>query len=273
MRDGSFSTDYWQAASTWRQEMADLYESEANTDPASLQEPLYLVSAAGLAAQARFETLFVLYSSGAAQESLRDAYGLALRALGVERDVCLRITGGLDRFDVVSHRGAYDRALATLSLGVLLDVDAPPLSTWPGAARDAVLAGLAGTDAAALDCAWPRSHATLARALSPVSSGARPAAVREFLKGWYDASRKAPWWGSKRDAEEHPEDVRHVGHWAFEAAAVVKLLDIDDSSFRDAPYYPADLVTRSATPGVPPPRPLGARSERRPSSRRPCEHS
>jgi len=38
-----------------------------------------------------------------------------------------------------------------------------------------------------------------------------------------------------------------MGHRSFEAAAVVELLGIDDSSFRDAPYYPADLVTRPTT--------------------------
>ncbi len=32
------------------------------------------------------------------------------------------------------------------------------------------------------------------------------------------------------------------GYWSFEAAAVVKIYSLDDSSFKDHPYYPSDLV-------------------------------
>jgi hypothetical protein len=38
--------------------------------------------------------------------------------------------------------------------------------------------------------------------------------------------------------------LAYSGYWCFEAAAVVKLLGIDDSSFRDNEYYPADLLPR-----------------------------
>lgn len=34
----------------------------------------------------------------------------------------------------------------------------------------------------------------------------------------------------------------YLGYWCFEAAAFVAILDLDDSSFRDCPYYPKDLV-------------------------------
>lgn len=34
----------------------------------------------------------------------------------------------------------------------------------------------------------------------------------------------------------------YCGYWSFEAAAVVKIMDLDDSSFIDNKYYPKDLV-------------------------------
>ena len=38
------------------------------------------------------------------------------------------------------------------------------------------------------------------------------------------------------------EGKLYRGYWSFEAAAVVKAKSLDDASFRDHPYYPADLV-------------------------------
>ena len=34
----------------------------------------------------------------------------------------------------------------------------------------------------------------------------------------------------------------YVGYWSFESAAFVKMRGLDDSSFRDSPYYPKDLL-------------------------------
>ncbi|KAG0929670.1 hypothetical protein G6F31_017268 [Rhizopus arrhizus] len=69
------------------------------------------------------------------------------------------------------------------------------------------------------------------------SPSGRPGLVKEFLDGWYAGSRNVYWHGNHRD-----DDSGYMGYWAFEAALVVMLFDIDDSSFRDHEYYPADLV-------------------------------
>jgi len=34
----------------------------------------------------------------------------------------------------------------------------------------------------------------------------------------------------------------YVGYWCFAAAAIVKLKNLDDSSFRDNDYYPKDML-------------------------------
>lgn len=64
--------------------------------------------------------------------------------------------------------------------------------------------------------------------------------VNSFLKVWYQQNKKTDWWGEAERIQLG--SVLYSGYWCFEAAAVVKLLGIDDSLFRDNEYYPADLV-------------------------------
>lgn len=40
----------------------------------------------------------------------------------------------------------------------------------------------------------------------------------------------------------------YCGYWSFEAAAVVKIMNLDDSSFIDNQYYPKDLVHQKPEP-------------------------
>lgn len=57
-----------------------------------------------------------------------------------------------------------------------------------------------------------------------------------YCEGWYAAFEHAPWHDSHVD-----DDGRFVGYWAFEAAAIAYLYDIDDSGI-DHRVYPRDLV-------------------------------
>jgi hypothetical protein len=65
---------------------------------------------------------------------------------------------------------------------------------------------------------------------------ARPALMAEYLEDWYVASRREPYYDS------HTRDTSFKGYWSWEAAAITFLLNIDDSSYRTAEFYPADLV-------------------------------
>lgn len=68
---------------------------------------------------------------------------------------------------------------------------------------------------------------------------ARPALMKKFLEGWYKSMKPAAWYNTDRpDSGEGA----YYGYWCFEAALIVRLLDIDDSSFRDNVYYPVDVV-------------------------------
>ena len=69
----------------------------------------------------------------------------------------------------------------------------------------------------------------------------RPALMLQYLEDWYEASCREPYY------DQHPQtDLRsgrgYYGYWSWEAAAVTVISRIDDSSYRDKPYYPKDLV-------------------------------
>ncbi|QBG34930.1 PoNe immunity protein domain-containing protein [Litorilituus sediminis] len=62
----------------------------------------------------------------------------------------------------------------------------------------------------------------------------RPAAVKAYLDAWYKAEGSPDYHLMDTDA--------YIGYWCWGAALVVKLYNIDDSSFIDHEYYPKDLV-------------------------------
>ncbi|MBF4636310.1 DUF1911 domain-containing protein [Agreia pratensis] len=87
--------------------------------------------------------------------------------------------------------------------------------------------------------AWPRPYARLL-AVFQAEESKRPKLMSAFLKVWYQQNKRVMWWNSHERIAAG--GLSYGGYWCFEAAAVVKLLDIDDSSFRDNEFYPADLV-------------------------------
>lgn len=74
----------------------------------------------------------------------------------------------------------------------------------------------------------------------------RPALMTEFLKRWFKGQKECDWWGSHIPRKGTTVlDTGFFGYWAFEAALVTYLWDIDDSSYRDLPHYPKDLIDRA----------------------------
>lgn len=60
--------------------------------------------------------------------------------------------------------------------------------------------------------------------------------IKEYLEEWYGLHKEDPWYNT------HLRDKGYSGYWAWEVGAVVKKMQLDDSSFKDNPYYPYDLV-------------------------------
>ncbi|HHP7907798.1 TPA: PoNe immunity protein domain-containing protein [Acinetobacter baumannii] len=63
----------------------------------------------------------------------------------------------------------------------------------------------------------------------------RPALMSAYMDEWYGASKREPY-------HDRHKSSQFPGYWSLEAAAITVILRIDDSSYRDKPYYPKDLV-------------------------------
>lgn len=61
-------------------------------------------------------------------------------------------------------------------------------------------------------------------------------AIKEYLDKWYEMHKEDPWYNT------HLRDKGYSGYWAWEVGAVVKKMNLDDSSFKDHPFYPYDMV-------------------------------
>jgi hypothetical protein len=62
--------------------------------------------------------------------------------------------------------------------------------------------------------------------------------LKRFLEAkWYNSLKGTGYYNQ----HSNPHNT-YSGYWCFVAAAIVKIKGLDDSSFRDNPYYPKDLV-------------------------------
>ena len=89
-----------------------------------------------------------------------------------------------------------------------------------------------------------KAHPLLLKAIE-TEPQERPLFIAEFLKKWYPAMKGTYWHGLHDRAPQS-----FFGYWAFEAGLVTYLWDIDDSSYRDLPFYPKDLVDYARTHGA-----------------------
>lgn len=60
--------------------------------------------------------------------------------------------------------------------------------------------------------------------------------MKKYLDNWYRLRQHSPWFDS------HNKELSYKGYWSWESAAITKIMQLDDSSFKDNPYYPYDLV-------------------------------
>lgn len=242
-RDPNFDREYWERALDAVREDGARAREASLKEPSALAVPVAVLGAAGAAPRALLAELCVLYSKGASRDDMLETYERLLPAHERLVEVSGQVPSRLALRDVGARRDVYDTALGTMSWAVLLDLTPPSLDLWQRGDEDALLLRVARhdrTDDVAL--LWPKTFGPLMDAMLSRPAGAGPA-LEAFLRNWLRTSRRSSWWGSLQEAQRNPEDAAYHGYWAFEAAAVVELLGLDDSSFRDAPYYPADLVS------------------------------
>lgn len=62
--------------------------------------------------------------------------------------------------------------------------------------------------------------------------------LKDYLeKRWYEIHNECAWYNSHKSKQD-----TYYGYWAYEAGAIAKILNIEDSFLKDEPYYPYDLV-------------------------------
>ena len=86
----------------------------------------------------------------------------------------------------------------------------------------------------------PKAYELLRTAIIQYNMADAEKLVAKFVrKDWYNKHKSAGWYNS------HLSNGGYFGYWSFETAAVLKIMGLDDSSFRDCPYYPKDLISFS----------------------------
>ena len=103
---------------------------------------------------------------------------------------------------------------------------------------DGLLAAGGGERGGAIDDLFPDAFGLLGPIFDTAGDDAAKA-VAAYLRKWKGAVTKfwQPWGGLPK-----PTGGAYRGYWAWEAAAVVVALGLDDSAARKSEYYPADLA-------------------------------
>lgn len=140
---------------------------------------------------------------------------------------------------------AYQYILWLLALATLFDMPEriAHITSWiscaPNGTQDALLSRLlarVGAPLKAGEILHKRPYSELFNVLN--STGPEQQLhMSRYLKQWYSCLRRCYWHGrDKRPASGF------FGYWAFEAGMVTLLWNIDDTPYRELPYYPKDLV-------------------------------
>ena len=146
----------------------------------------------------------------------------------------------------------YATVLDMTSLAILLDLDKSwfeKLATVVDRApkKDRLMENLLSyklddrTVDAATSTVLPNERYLNALTLSNTDKQQAAKQVHSYLEeDWLDALR----WLTAGEQIPHETKVNYFGYWDYVAAAITKLCDLDDSSYRDSRYYPADMMPR-----------------------------
>lgn len=84
----------------------------------------------------------------------------------------------------------------------------------------------------------PNCYKKLRQVISETDNTKAEKSAKEFIANeWYKNHKDAGWYNSHKSKHD-----TYFGYWSFETAAIVKIMGLDDSSFRDCQYYPKDLI-------------------------------
>ena len=83
---------------------------------------------------------------------------------------------------------------------------------------------------------FPKNYRKLCEIMQMEKAEAETA-MKHYLDTWYQSNKGEFWY----DVHKKQGNL-YNGYWNWEAGAIVKIIGLDDSSFKDNQYYPYDLV-------------------------------
>ena len=187
------------------------------------------------------ELLFSKYSAGYPIAGMREEFAKVIN----RRERHQKFMGRLGvEFAAIDD---FSQSLWLVSLGILLDADASlfarVLACIGNEGQDKLFERIVSTRVSGrpegATVVFPKPYQTLYDAIDAPDTE-KPKRISQFLKTWYPSMGKlGVYW---HDNHKGPEGGGFFGYWCLEAAAVVKAFGIDDSTFREAPYFPRDFL-------------------------------
>ncbi|AQH00323.1 hypothetical protein A9R05_11475 [Burkholderia sp. KK1] len=132
-----------------------------------------------------------------------------------------------------------------LSLAVLLDLKeyVPQIATWISTdeddGQDVLVHRLFerfGVSMPGSSLIHEKPYAALLQA-TETTGAEQQKAMTKYLKTWYSGMKNCYWYDRHKRLHAF-----FFGYWAFEAGLVTLAWNIDDSLYRDLPFYPKDMV-------------------------------
>jgi len=185
--------------------------------------------------------VFCMYSLGESIEDIRVVYIEAIESYYDAYQV-----GGIDYRNSFSDWD-FPSVLAMLCLGILYDIEGEPLEKLLEVTRSIPskykiinyflsyfieVKQIATPDK--LEPAFKNFNKMIDMSNEEILSKKH---MDKYLKTWLKHHLR----GFLTNTHNDFTDI-YVGYWSFESAAFVKMRGLDDSSFRDSPYYPKDLL-------------------------------
>lgn len=179
-----------------------------------------------------FNVLKALYSSGASIESIKDFYPKVLNSMK----------------PIWNSDSGYVEMVWMISIGIMMDIPDEEMRELVKMVKDDGLKDyLADFLLAHNNKDWERRAAqfkfdipykSLSHVINASSEEESLKNLKEYLvKKWYRGHKDTGW----HDTHKSKFDI-YSGYWSFESGALVKILKLDDSSLKDFPYYPYDMV-------------------------------
>lgn len=147
-----------------------------------------------------------------------------------------------DSFRYEKGFGQYDEMIWLISLSILSNIDEQSFKRITAVLkRDSVNDKLLSALIRYKDIEWEMSSANvLQQHPYAKTEGIQTAQdIKNYLdRYWYQGHSDAAW----HDTHLNKKVNCYAGYWAWEAAALVKVLNIDDSKLKNQKYYPYDAV-------------------------------